>query len=106
MKVKISVGVSKKGRNSSLPNTLVLRIQTHRFPRPHLRQDSLDSNKCYTIISSCFGVCTTSNDVLLARIMLSKFYICALKPDVCKNDNFFVLNTGLNQSSRTWLYML
>ena len=37
MKVKISLGVSGKGRNSTLPNMLVLRTQAHKFPRLHLR---------------------------------------------------------------------
>ena len=56
MKVKISFDVSRKGSNSSLPNTEGLHIQTHRFPLLHLRKGSLDSNKFYGILSLCFNL--------------------------------------------------
>ena len=81
MKVKISFGVSRKKCTSSLPNTLVLRIQKHSFPRLHLRQGLLDCNKFYGITYSCVGVsiCTTINDIFQTRIILSKFYFWAQK---------------------------
>ena len=34
-------------------------------------------------------ICTTINDILPTRIILSKFLICAQNPEVCKLDNFF-----------------
>ena len=75
MKIKISFGISRKGRNSSLPNTVVLHTQTHRFPRLHLWVGSMDSSKLYGILSPCFCVliCPTINDILPSIIILSKF---------------------------------